>query len=603
MEVPGKKLQAGPSTAGTTYCQPCEQDDEILPAELYCTVCKEFFCSNCARVHRKQKISRSHPLLNKSDMPTTISVIEDECTELCEIHPKEVIKYFCPTHHTLNCGHCVVHNHRTCYVDVISDVSKAFKDGQEYGDVIKAIARLFENIDSCASDVENNVEAVAKLGENEIYKLRRYREEVNKYFEEREQALFKLTEKMKTKDEELLRSLKPKYTNLKSKLEEINVKLEGQKNNMIQLFIETKRAKKLLEVLQNDLADINKEHVIDHYEFRKDPATERLIASDTGLGTLKNIVTEPHKVATASAESDHGIVGLTLQGGGQMETMATAEPTVNQVTVDLTILRFTPAKNIPMTSPIDNKNCYLSSMLHLAGSRLLLADFSKKNIKVVDMQTNSLVFQISVPGQPWDMCHLPGDRVAVSMTVKGIQFMETGGQLAMGDRIEVDGDCRGIAYHEDMLIVSDYYGKVAVLDMNGNAMRQIERDGNGTELFKCPFYLTVVGEGSTAFIYISDRVRNTITKLDINLNILKTFQDPALKSLRSITALGDQLLICCNGSNTNMILDLFTVQMTQLMGKKEAIRNPLCAFYCPQQNKLLVTEEGNNVLKVYNTIE
>ncbi|XP_052805897.1 tripartite motif-containing protein 45-like [Mya arenaria] len=290
MDVLGKTFQAGPSADGT-YCQPCEQDNELLPAEAFCTVSKEFFCSECASLHRKQKMSRYHTLRNKSDMPTSISVIEDEyeCTELCEIHPKENIKYFCPTHHTLNCGHCVVHNHRTCHVDVISDVSKAFKDGQEYGDVMKAIARLFENIDSCASDVENNVEAVAKLGENEIFKLGRYREEVNKYFEERQQALLYLLEEIKRMDDELLGSLKPKYTNLKSKLEEINVKLEGQKNNMIQLFIETKRAKKLLEVLQNDLADINKEHVVHYYEFRKDPATDRLIASDTGLGTLKTL--------------------------------------------------------------------------------------------------------------------------------------------------------------------------------------------------------------------------------------------------------------------------------------------------------------------------
>ncbi|XP_052805909.1 tripartite motif-containing protein 45-like [Mya arenaria] len=305
MEVPGKKSQAGPSTANTTYCQPCEQDDEILPAEAFCTVCKEFFCSKCASLHRKQKMSRSHTLLNKSDMPTAINVIQDEYerTELCEIHPKEIIKYFCPTHHNLNCGHCLVNNHRSCDVKFISDILKAFKDGQEYGDIINTISSLFEDIDSFASDVENNIDVVAKLGENEVSKLRRYREEVIKYFEEREQALLKFIEKTKNMDGELLGSLKPKYKNLRSKLEEINVTLKAQENNMIQMFIETKKAKNLLHGLQNDLADIRKDNVIHHYEFRKDLVTERLIASDTGLGTLEHTVTKPHKTASASGIS------------------------------------------------------------------------------------------------------------------------------------------------------------------------------------------------------------------------------------------------------------------------------------------------------------
>ncbi|XP_052811118.1 uncharacterized protein LOC128238862 [Mya arenaria] len=492
MEVPGKKLQPGPSTADTTFCQPCKQDDEILPAEVYCTACKEFFCSNCARVHRKQKVSRSHTLLDKSNMPTAISGPESkhEFTESCWIHPEEFVKYFCTTHQTLICGHCAVQNHRSCHVNVISDISKAFKDGKEYGDIMKAIARLFEDIDLCSSNVGKNVDVVAKLGKNEVSKLRKYQEEVNKYFEEREQALLKLIEKMKHMDEELLGSLKPKYKNLKSKLEEINVTLEAQGNNMIQLFIETKRAKKELEGLQIELAGINKDNVIHNYEFRKDPATERLIASDTGLGTLENILTEQ---TTALAKTDHRIIGLTVQGDGNRKTMATAECTVRQANADLTRLRFTPAVDIPVNSPTDERKCNLSSMLHIAGSRLLLADLNNQTVKLVDMQTRYLVSNISVQGPPWDMCHLPGERVAVTMARNGIQFLETGGQLALGDRIELDGDCRGIAYHEDRLIVSYFSGKVTVLNINGHVLRQMQKDGNGKKTVRTSFLLNSRG--------------------------------------------------------------------------------------------------------------
>ncbi|XP_052772353.1 uncharacterized protein LOC128211494 [Mya arenaria] len=241
-------------------------------------------------------------------------------------------------------------------------------------------------------------------------------------------------------------------------------------------------------------------------------------------------------------------------------------------------------------------------MLHLAGSRLLLTDFHNRKVNVVDMDTNSQVSKIGVPGNPWDICLLPGDRVAVSLASNGIQFLETREQIVLGYRLLVDGDCRSISYHSDRLIVSYFDGKVTVLDMNGHVIRGKRRESSRQTVFKMPLNLTVVCENSTAFIYVSDYRKNTITKLDMNLNIMKTFQDPALKHPQCITALGNELLICGSQSNI-MILDLFTGHMTQLMGEKEGIRKPICVYYCLQQRKLLVTGQTDSAVKVYNIIE
>ncbi|XP_052776477.1 tripartite motif-containing protein 45-like [Mya arenaria] len=292
MEVPGKKLHLKTSAVDTSYCQPCSQDGDTFPAEAYCTVCKEFLCSNCASVHKKLKMTRSHALLDKSNMPTSMSGQDDddEYIEPCEIHPKEFIKYFCPSHQTLNCGHCVVQNHRSCHVDVISNISLAFKDGPEYGDIDKAIAKLFKDIDKCASDVEKNKTVIAEIGDSEVSKLRRCRDEVNKYFDERENALLKLIEQMKNIDEALLDNLRPKCDNLKAEVEEIKNNLKTQENNTIQLFIGAKRAKQLLEITQTTLAEINKQNTIHQYRFNIDSATERLMESTTGLGVVKEEV-------------------------------------------------------------------------------------------------------------------------------------------------------------------------------------------------------------------------------------------------------------------------------------------------------------------------
>ncbi|XP_052774713.1 uncharacterized protein LOC128213196 isoform X2 [Mya arenaria] len=476
MEVPGKKLLLKTSAVDTTYCQPCFKDGDNLPADAYCTVCKEFLCSNCASVHKKLKISRSHALLDKFSMPTSMSGDDDEYIEWCEIHPKEFIKYFCPTHQTLNCGHCVVQNHRSCHVDVISDLSQAFKDGPEYCDIDKAIAKLFKDIDKCVSDVEKNKTLIAEMSECEVSKLRRCRDEVNKYFEERENALLGIIDQMKNIDEALLDNLRPKCDNLKTEVEEIKKHLKTQENNTIQLFIKAKRAKQLLEITQTALAEINKKNTIHQYRFNIDSATERLMESNTGLGIVEKEVIDTQNALGMQIESD----------------------------VDLTELKLIRAASIPVKSPIDTRDCFISSMLLLPMNMLLLADWHNDTLKLVDLQTSSMVSHVSVP----------------------------------------------------------------------------------------------------------DIEMNTITKLDMNLNFLQTFRDPALKGPMGISVFANQLIICCVKRNNIICINLSSGKMSQLHVEDDVIPDPEYCVYSPLQKKLYVTfnkhghaNHAENSVKVYNAIE
>ncbi|XP_052774709.1 uncharacterized protein LOC128213196 isoform X1 [Mya arenaria] len=581
MEVPGKKLLLKTSAVDTTYCQPCFKDGDNLPADAYCTVCKEFLCSNCASVHKKLKISRSHALLDKFSMPTSMSGDDDEYIEWCEIHPKEFIKYFCPTHQTLNCGHCVVQNHRSCHVDVISDLSQAFKDGPEYCDIDKAIAKLFKDIDKCVSDVEKNKTLIAEMSECEVSKLRRCRDEVNKYFEERENALLGIIDQMKNIDEALLDNLRPKCDNLKTEVEEIKKHLKTQENNTIQLFIKAKRAKQLLEITQTALAEINKKNTIHQYRFNIDSATERLMESNTGLGIVEKEVIDTQNALGMQIESD----------------------------VDLTELKLIRAASIPVKSPIDTRDCFISSMLLLPMNMLLLADWHNDTLKLVDLQTSSMVSHVSVPGKPWGMCLLPGDRVAVTMETI-IQFLETKGQLTLSDSIKVDDDCRGIAHHDGSLIVSYFSGKLQILNMKGGVIRKTEKYMNGQQVLVSPFHLIVARASQTAFVYVSDIEMNTITKLDMNLNFLQTFRDPALKGPMGISVFANQLIICCVKRNNIICINLSSGKMSQLHVEDDVIPDPEYCVYSPLQKKLYVTfnkhghaNHAENSVKVYNAIE
>ncbi|XP_052821224.1 uncharacterized protein LOC128246811 [Mya arenaria] len=657
MEVPGRKRQKGTSTVDITLCEPCSQDGETFPAEAFCSVCREFLCKTCSNVHRKLRATKSHALLDKSNIttPMRLKPDEQESIEPCEIHPKESIKYFCSTHQTLTCGHCLAFEHRSCDITLISEISKDFKDGLEHGYVYRVIDRLIKDIDACVSNVENRIELVKKLGTNEINKLRMYRDEVTQYFEEREKSLLKKVRQLKANDETMLDSLTPKCNNLKSKVETILSQLKELEGNNSQFFIKGRRALPHLRSLQSALVDIKKETCVQQYLFIKDPLTEKLLASTTGLGIvektseLKTAESTPYYTSTSNTrttatKADTGVPARCDQNKSRQKERRSVsaknrqtEPHVDPVasikfkppsnTEDSyrtsmlgAALTFKPSadtEDIHLTSmldaaikvkpPSDTEDCYLTSMLLLPGERLLLVDCNNDTVMMMALQTSSLVSQISMPGTPWDLCLLPRAMVAVTMpNIKSIQYMETEGHLSLlGNSIKVRDECYGIGYLNGRIVVSYNGGRVEMIDLNGKTIKMIDSTCSGRPAFEDPCFVEIIGEGHNAVIYVSDSKMHTITKFDTDLRIIQTFKEHALRQPTGMSAIGNQLLICGYTSNNILSLDMSTGQMKQLLIDEKEILQPCSVCYCPHLKKLYVicymfgNADLNNTVFVY----
>ncbi|XP_052799173.1 uncharacterized protein LOC128230772 [Mya arenaria] len=656
-EVPGKKLQADASDLDVTYCQPCSQDGETIPAEAYCTVCKEFMCSNCTSVHKKQRLTKSHILLDKNCMPTSIRgfTSKEESKHPCDIHPEECIKYFCPTHQSLNCGHCSVLDHKSCKQQIITKIANDFKEDQSYKAIQLVIDQLLKDIDACASVATNNTKLAEYLEEHGIAKIRIYRDQINKYFDEREKTLLETIAEMKNMDEILLDSLKLKCVNLKTQVSDIKAKLAANESNTTQLFIEAHISKNLLEGLQLELAEINKKNTIQQYQFRNDNAIESLLGSKNCLGTIEMVDTSKDRrcerqcsatrnegkknTATSDAATNvKAVMGenvntadsaTNVQGTGdiqanqttqkfsdstvpglplnpvRLQTSATQQQIKQTIASDdLTSPKLISAPDILVKSLSDTKNCDIKYMLILPGDRLLLTDSSNGAVKLVDLKVSSLVTEVSVPGWPRGMCHISGDRIAVSLGYN-IQFLEITGHLSLGKNIKVDGDCHDVGYHNGNLIVSFESGKVEKINMEGLVMKKVSTKWYSSRPFKKPLYLKIVSDEQTAAIYVSDFGKNTITMMDMNLNILETFKDPALFTPAGFTAVGNQLIICSLVNFNIMRLDLSSGQMTELLGTNELKMMPRCVCYCQQQNKMYVAfrtrGDAENYVKVFNT--
>ncbi|XP_052778903.1 uncharacterized protein LOC128216383 [Mya arenaria] len=654
--VPGRKAQmASGSAPDLTYCQPCAEDGKKILPEAFCPVCKEFLCSTCARVHRNQKITKTHALQDKDNMPSSFrEESEDEkFTETCQRHAQEFIKYFCLNHETLLCGDCLAEKaHRSCNIERISQVAKRYKVGAEYNSLKTGLVQTASDIGKLSHDIQVIMKSVDEESLTNINELRKFRTEINQYLDKRENKLLAEIDQKKRTSKTLLDELKSKCRNMKSSIEKLKSELQAQDDNSNQLLIVGKRAIKELAGLQAALEDVSRRNEVPRYKFHRDPETEKLIASEKAIGRLgedeltsalgqqhrqlqtkheqrqqetmqqhqKQIKTVSQKGESTAAAGQQRQQQQKEQQPRQLETMqqqqkhmqGVSPKALNQCRADLSQSQFSKLPDIPVKTAADTSKCGLTRVTLLSTGRLLLADCNNNSVQLVETTTNKMVSQVKLPSDPWDLCLLPGDRAAVTLPLmKKIQFVSTQENVTLQDVVKIDGRCRGIDFCDDNLIVScSHPGKVVLMDMKGKVKKSVGKGSRGKPLFQEPEYLTVTRESQTPpVIYVSDWLTRTITKLSISLEVLHTYHDPILGSPRGLTAVGDnQLLVCGWGSNNILLLDTLTGKITQLLGKEEGIESPQSVAYCPLRKMLFVTcmhycrPELENFVNVFNLV-
>ncbi|XP_052800972.1 uncharacterized protein LOC128231811 isoform X2 [Mya arenaria] len=556
---------ANESAPDTTYCKPCSEDGKKFPPEAFCPVCNEFMCSSCARVHTNMTLTKNHTLQENSRMsPSFCAGSADEYfTGTCQLHGKEFLKYYCLHHEQFLCGDCLAVNevHRSCKVEKISQLDKRYNDGAEYNSLKTGLGVMLSDSENYLSFIRATLKSVDEERSIHINELRTFRNEINQYLDKREKELLEEIDQKVRQSKTLLNELKTKVTNMKAATERLKSKLQAKEANSIQLLIVGKRAIKELAGLQTALEDVNRRRAVPRYIFQRDTAIEQLLASRTAIGRLE----EEESNSTLGQQQRQ----QEAEQQKQKHTHALSQTALFQSSADLSQATFSSQPDIQVKTSADIRDCWLTSLVLFSKNRILLADRLNETVKLLDTKTNMVVQEVKLPGQPWDLCLLPGDMAAVTLP---------------------------------------WLGKVVLMDMHGKMKKSVNIDSGGN-MFQYPTYLTVTREGQTAAIYISDLVSSTITKLSIALKVVQTFKDPVLSYSQGISPVGNnQLLLCGKVSDNILLLDTSTGNMTQMLGKEEGIESPYSVAYCPQQKRVFVTcspsnrPEMENFVKVFDLV-
>ncbi|XP_052780372.1 uncharacterized protein LOC128217328 [Mya arenaria] len=483
---------------------------------------------------------------------------------------------------------------------------------------------MVSDIENYLSFIQVSMKSVEEESLTNINELRKFKHEIIQLLDKRENELLEEIDRKKRESETLLNEMKANCLDMKTATEKLKAELQAKEVNNNQLFVSGTRAIKELVGLQSSLDDIRRRDKVPHSKFSRDPATGQLLYSNTAVGRVDQVASDladqqkqPQRPGeSTSAVGQQGRQQQKEQQPRQLETMQQQQKHMQGVSqkahfssrADLSQAKFSRQPDISVNTSGDRRECCLTNMTLLTGDRLILVDHMNCSLKLVDTKNNKLVSQVKLPSKPWDLCHLPGDMAAVTLPwMKKIQFVSIQGNVTLQDVVKVDGECRGIDFCDDNLIVSfTNPPKVVLMNMKGKVKKSVDRDSSGKPLFSCPLYLTVTRESQThPVIFVSNRFTNTITKLSISLEVLQSYQDPTLEYPRDLAAIGDnQLLVCGEGSNNILLLETLTGKITQLLG----IEGPYSVAYCSLRKMLFVTCYANdrpdsvNFVKVFNLV-
>ncbi|KAL4229874.1 hypothetical protein ACF0H5_010265 [Mactra antiquata] len=151
---------------GDIFCEPCSYDDLEVIAVSFCVICTEYFCSDCTKAHRKNKITRHHATLEGDDLPNDsgVFVLMKKLTN-CSDHPDVPITFKCQDHNIFICTSCLVSKHRKC--DNVSEISNLPEENDKTPNQESLVERIVKLNDKTASTISLKVDNIETIRSDE----------------------------------------------------------------------------------------------------------------------------------------------------------------------------------------------------------------------------------------------------------------------------------------------------------------------------------------------------------------------------------------------------------------------------------------------------
>ena len=153
-QIPRSEIQS----ARESKCSNDDGEGDCTEPQRFCLVCCEYYCKGCARIHQKQRATRSHELVAAEELTDEMLKAAMSKAEVlkCQKHSEE-LKLYCRECKCAVCFLCCHTGHKSHHFQEVSEVDEQAK--VELTEILQAVQTLTstvnEQIDTVKEALEN----------------------------------------------------------------------------------------------------------------------------------------------------------------------------------------------------------------------------------------------------------------------------------------------------------------------------------------------------------------------------------------------------------------------------------------------------------------
>ena len=554
----------------TIACDPCEYDHIFKKAAAYCHECADYLCESCKTAHGKVKLTRSHKLLSGKLMPPKRSAgkMLDLDTVLCSCIKHEVSIY-CKEHCILVCVNCRTLHHRRCKTSEIDEEILSF-DVDNTKTTIDNFNALNKNISTLQESRESDLSTLSLGAENCRDRVKQFREEVIAKLDNMEAKSLSDISILETQEQE---PIVQQVNICKSALNRLdddnrNLQLAIERADTRSIFMRNIQLSQAVTSLTAITEEITKEVYQPHISFECNPAIS--FAGNQDLGTVK--------CHTSRTPQLKGFDEMSITAGNKI--------------------------NVKVQS--DGEDAWISGSTFLPSGELVLCDCNNNKLKLLD-KSLQMKESIDLPGSPWDVAPVDQHQVIVTFPhVQYLQFIQVTPKLALGHKVDLGMECRGVAVSRESIYISfDDSGecKIGIYDLTGKQKLMIVpySYNDGKLMFKGPFYISVWNDEKIFVSDVDDKSStSTVYCLESNGNVMHSVSDPSFKRCTGINVdENENLLLCDKESHKVFLITRDGKEVREFLTEKDGLYQPYTTSFRRSDGTLVVGCRNRNDIHVF----
>ncbi|XP_053404872.1 uncharacterized protein LOC128558728 [Mercenaria mercenaria] len=174
---------AVPGQIEQTLCQPCSRKDKQTIADVFCSTCDEFQCTECSNVHTTHAFLRNHKLVNAKEVKMKQVTFDMKGLDRCDEHQK-VLEFFCEDENQLCCSTCAIVDHRKCH-SVVEIQKICGRSASTLNTEIKVLLQeVREKAEKIVKHAKSSKEQLNQDVKEVYLKIRRMRDNVMQMFDD-----------------------------------------------------------------------------------------------------------------------------------------------------------------------------------------------------------------------------------------------------------------------------------------------------------------------------------------------------------------------------------------------------------------------------------